>query len=142
MPWYLINGSSGGKMAWDMWALLILIWTVVVAPLRLGFDVTDYCPAGIWVCAGHRHSPAIFSLFASRTLRVWPCLSQVWETIIDICFIVDLLLNFFTTIYIKTGVFQGETMTVDMRIIARNYVRSWFVIDFVSSIPIDVVVRA
>ena len=34
---------------WDMWALVILIYTVVVAPLRLGFMIDNYCPEGIWV---------------------------------------------------------------------------------------------
>ena len=49
IPWYLLDATGTFKVSWDMWALVILMYTVVIAPLRLGFDMTDYCPNSIWV---------------------------------------------------------------------------------------------
>lgn len=97
-------------MAWDMYAILILLYTIVVAPLKIGFDVEDYCPNPVWV----------------------------WEAVVDGSFIFDLLLSFVTGVYTSddTGKEQLVTAPTD---IARIYFRSWFIIDFVSCLPIDMV---
>ena len=72
VPWYIVHPGCFGKVLWDTFAVLILVYTVVLAPLKLGFDVEDYCPSGLW----------------------W------WEAIIDTTFFCDMLLNFVTAVYV------------------------------------------
>ena len=59
------------------------------------------------------------------------------ETIFDIIcsflFIIDIGLNFCTAIKIR-----GVTIT-DHKVIARVYLKSWFIIDFISSLPVDLI---
>ena len=43
VPWYIVHPGSSFKVLWDSFAVVILIYTVVIAPLKLGFDVEDYC---------------------------------------------------------------------------------------------------
>ena len=58
---------------------------------------------------------------------------NIFDIVISFLFILDIGLNFCTSIKIR-----GTTIT-DHKIIARNYLRSWFVIDIVSSIPVDLI---
>ena len=110
MPWYVIDPSSYAKLWWDVWAVLILVYVVVIAPMRLAFMVEDHCPSFMWLL----------------------------EAIIDVCFVVDLFLNFFTAVYVSDSN-MGTTLKTDLRTIACVYLRSWFLIDIVSSAPIDLV---
>ncbi|KAF0755151.1 hypothetical protein AaE_005066, partial [Aphanomyces astaci] len=55
---------------------------------------------------------------------------------LDIFFVVDLLLNFRTAVVV-----YGE-LVQEPRDVAKIYVKSWFVVDFISVFPTDVVVAA
>jgi hypothetical protein len=60
------------------------------------------------------------------------CDLRVPDAIVDLLFIVDVLLNFRTT-YLNANaerVSQGKA-------IARHYLKTWFILDFLSSIPFD-----
>lgn len=58
------------------------------------------------------------------------------------CFVVDLFLNFFTAVYVKDSPSStSETISTSMRVIALSYLTSWFPVDFVSSVPIDLIVN-
>ena len=106
LPWYIIAPDSAFKLWWDTYAVTILIYAVVIAPLRLGFDVEDYCPSGIWIV----------------------------EAVIDICFCIDFFLNFFTAVYAFDS--SGDTfLSSDLRIIALTYLKSWFTIGAHGSLP-------
>lgn len=54
------------------------------------------------------------------------------EKVIDVIFIVDILINFCTS-YAD----DKNKEVVDHRQIAINYLQTWFVLDFISSIPLD-----
>lgn len=109
MSWFVIHPSSRAKMVWDAYAMLILLYTIVIAPLRIGFDIGDVCPSAIWL----------------------------WEFIIDLSFIIDLFLNFVTAVHVYNNGY--EELRVDLKSIARHYLSSWFLVDFVSSLPIDMI---
>ncbi|XP_062342485.1 potassium/sodium hyperpolarization-activated cyclic nucleotide-gated channel 3 isoform X2 [Osmerus eperlanus] len=50
----------------------------------------------------------------------------------DTLFLVDLVLNF------RTGILEDDSQIIlDPKQIRRRYLRSWFMVDFVSSIPVD-----
>ncbi|MFH1321699.1 MAG: ion transporter [Bacteroidota bacterium] len=53
------------------------------------------------------------------------------DVITTICFTVDIFLHFRTTLIIS-----GKLIT-DKKVISRKYLKSWFIIDFLSAIPFD-----
>ncbi|KAK5643336.1 hypothetical protein RI129_007181 [Pyrocoelia pectoralis] len=57
----------------------------------------------------------------------------VVDSIVDVIFFIDIVLNFHTT-FVGPG---GEVVS-DPKIIRMNYLRSWFVIDLLSCLPYDV----
>lgn len=63
--------------------------------------------------------------FTVITVGIW----GIADIIIDLLFIIDVLLNF-NVAYYSTGV-----LILDRKLIAMNYLKSWFALDLVSSIP-------
>ena len=57
----------------------------------------------------------------------------VVDSIVDVIFFIDIVLNFHTT-YVGPG---GEVVS-DPKVIRLNYVKSWFIIDLLSCLPYDV----
>ncbi|XP_016348184.1 potassium/sodium hyperpolarization-activated cyclic nucleotide-gated channel 2-like [Sinocyclocheilus anshuiensis] len=51
----------------------------------------------------------------------------------DTLFLADLVLNF------RTGIMEGDNSQIilDPQVISRRYLRGWFLVDFISSIPVD-----
>ncbi|XP_041758807.1 potassium/sodium hyperpolarization-activated cyclic nucleotide-gated channel 2-like [Coregonus clupeaformis] len=55
-----------------------------------------------------------------------------FNVISDTCFLVDLVLNF------RTGILEGDDQIIlDPKVIRMHYLKTWFVVDFISSIPMD-----
>ena len=57
----------------------------------------------------------------------------VVDSIVDVIFFIDIVLNFHTT-FVGPG---GEVVS-DPKIIRMNYLKSWFIIDLLSCLPYDV----
>ena len=57
----------------------------------------------------------------------------VVDSIVDVIFFIDIVLNFHTT-YVGPG---GEVVS-DPAVIRVNYLKSWFIIDLLSCLPYDV----
>ncbi|KAI5106063.1 potassium/sodium hyperpolarization-activated cyclic nucleotide-gated channel 3 [Silurus meridionalis] len=57
----------------------------------------------------------------------------IFNVVSDTLFLVDLVLNF------RTGIMKEDSTEImlDPKAIRRHYLRSWFVVDFISSIPVD-----
>ncbi|XP_049587377.1 potassium/sodium hyperpolarization-activated cyclic nucleotide-gated channel 3 isoform X2 [Syngnathus scovelli] len=57
----------------------------------------------------------------------------IFNVVSDTLFMVDLVLNF------RTGIIKEDSTEIllDPRAIRHNYLKSWFLVDFVSSIPVD-----
>ena len=56
------------------------------------------------------------------------------DRLVDVFFILDIFFNFFTG-FTTTG-----KIVMDPRRIAREYVRTWFALDVIASVPFDVLV--
>ena len=56
------------------------------------------------------------------------------DSIVDVIFLVDIVLNFHTTFVGPAG----EVIS-DPKLIRMNYVKTWFVIDLLSCLPYDVI---
>ena len=74
------------------------------------------------------------SLLTQLGLTIDSCsLSLSLNSVVDVVFAIDILLNFHTT-FVGPG---GEVVS-DPAIIKRNYIKTWFVIDLLSCLPYDV----
>ena len=62
---------------------------------------------------------------------------QAFDLIVDVLFWIDLVLNFFTPYQSASG-----DWITDKKRMALNYLKSWFVIDFLSCLPIDTIVES
>ena len=69
--------------------------------------------------------------FKIKTMDQLPLL--VIDSMVDVVFFVDIVLNFHTTFVGPSG----EVIS-DPKIIRMNYLKSWFVIDLLSCLPYDV----
>mmetsp|Transcript_17323 Transcript_17323/g.52714 ORF Transcript_17323/g.52714 Transcript_17323/m.52714 type:complete len:608 (+) Transcript_17323:457-2280(+) len=56
---------------------------------------------------------------------------EMIELLIDLSFMTDILLNF------STGYIAHDVVIMNRSLVARNYFRGWFWLDFVSSVPLD-----
>ncbi|XP_068090158.1 potassium/sodium hyperpolarization-activated cyclic nucleotide-gated channel 2 isoform X1 [Hyperolius riggenbachi] len=73
--------------------------------------------------------PVGITFFKDETTTPW----IVFNVVSDTFFLMDLVLNFRTGIVIE----DNTEIILDPQKIKRKYLRTWFVVDFVSSIPVD-----
>jgi hypothetical protein len=60
-------------------------------------------------------------------------LDRAWGTLVDLLFIVDIFVNFFAA-YEVPG---SNTFEVRPSVLAKEYLLSWFWVDLIASIPVD-----
>lgn len=73
--------------------------------------------------------PVGITFFKDETTAPW----IVFNVVSDTFFLMDLVLNFRTGIVIE----DNTEIILDPEKIKKKYLRTWFVVDFVSSIPVD-----
>ncbi|KAK3092310.1 hypothetical protein FSP39_001134 [Pinctada imbricata] len=93
------------KTIWDWVILILTFYTAITVPYNAAFK--------------------------NKTMDQVPIL--VIDSIVDVVFFVDIILNFHTTFVGN----NGEVIS-DSKIIRMNYLKSWFVIDLLSCLPYDV----
>jgi potassium voltage-gated channel Eag-related subfamily H protein len=104
-PPHIILHYSTFKATWDWIILFLTFYTAVMVPYNAAFK--------------------------NKTMDDVPLL--VVDSIVDVIFFIDIILNFHTT-FVGAG---GEVVS-DPKIIRMNYLKSWFVIDLLSCLPYDV----
>ncbi|GMH76025.1 hypothetical protein TrST_g9428 [Triparma strigata] len=101
----IIDPGTKEKTIWDVAIGLLIVFSVAVVPLRLGFDIPATTP--------------------------WMIID--WTT--DILFTFDIFITF------RTGYLDDHNSLVTVPALIRNrYLRFWFVIDLLSTVPIDKIV--
>lgn len=103
---FTIMPSSPGKITFDILMMMCLAYTVTTTPLTLAFGISASCP-----------TPAF-----------------VIDLLIDILFIVDLVANFVTLVPM-TNEAGDAILSGKLDVIAKRYLKTWFVIDAISSLP-------
>lgn len=93
------------KTIWDWIILVLTFYTAIMVPYNVALK--------------NKTSEDIFLL--------------VLDSVVDVIFFIDIVLNFHTT-YVGAG---GEVVS-DPKVIRLNYLKSWFVIDLLSCLPYDV----
>lgn len=101
----MVSSHSTFRIVWDLLLAVLLLVLVVIEPLALG-----YLPNS----ATHRHTVV-----------------GVLSAFIDCFFIIDLILNFRTGFTPRTDAVE----VMDPELCAIYYLKTWFLLDFVSSVP-------
>ena len=83
----------------------------------------------------------VFIMYTAIALPIWIPFEDstsieflVIDTIIDVFFMCDILINF-NTAYENE---DGELVT-NWKTLAKNYIRHWFILDLVSSVPLTLI---
>ncbi|ESO12955.1 hypothetical protein HELRODRAFT_62501 [Helobdella robusta] len=104
-PHHIILHYSAFKTIWDWMILILTFYTSVMVPYN--------------------------AAFRSKTIGDIPLL--VVDSVVDVIFFLDIVLNFHTTFVGPAG-----EIVSDPKIIRMNYLKSWFVVDLLSCLPYDV----
>ena len=99
--YFMFSPNSSSKLGWDLIGFAIIIYQSVVSPYRLWFDVDA---AGFFF---------------------------VLETIMDIFFISDFILNF------NTGIYEKGMLIMKRSTVVYIYLKSWFLIDLLAWFPFE-----
>ena len=96
---FLFDPDSQGKAMWEIAGLFFIIYQSILIPFRLCFEADA---EGTW----------------------WYI-----ETSIDICFILDIFVQF------NSGFYKKGNLINNRKEIVNNYLTTWFLIDCVASFP-------
>lgn len=112
-PFFIIHPHSTFRIIWDIVTVVFLLANAVMIPFNIAFN---------------SEVPVI------GTQRLF-LISDIW-------FMVDIMINLRTGIVSEWGL-ALESVVTDANEIRRQYVRlgGWFLIDFVSSVPWDLIVK-
>ena len=113
IPPFIIDPHTHWKSFWDIWVALLIAYSVIMVPLRVSFLLRSCIFAADWA----------------------------WELFVDCCFFADILLTFRTALILDDPEKQERMVVTDARRIAYHYIKGWFVIDVVSTIPIDTIIE-
>ncbi|EPB78174.1 transporter, cation channel family protein [Ancylostoma ceylanicum] len=105
---HIILHYSTFKTIWDWSILALTFYTAFMVPFNIAFKNREYPGGGIDSVA-------------------------LMDSIVDVIFFADILLNFHTTF-----VGPGGEVVIDPSIIRQNYFKSWFLIDLLSCLPYDI----
>lgn len=78
----------------------------------------------------------LFTPYEVALLKTKFDLLFILNRVIDLVFAMDIYLCFFTAF--RSSPRNGNKLITDLRLIRRRYLSSWFVIDFASTVPLDV----
>ena len=102
---FMWRESDKRRLRWDILIIVLALYTSVVIPLGIAFDFKALDSVGI----------------------------AVFDSVVDLIFMIDLLINFRTT-YISS---QNGDEIYDPKLIAKRYLSGRFIVDLLSSIPFD-----
>ncbi|XP_076128258.1 potassium voltage-gated channel subfamily H member 5a isoform X2 [Alosa pseudoharengus] len=104
-PPHIILHYCTFKTTWDWIILILTFYTAIMVPYNVSFKTKQNNLA--WL---------------------------VVDSVVDVIFLVDIVLNFHTT-FVGPG---GEVIS-DPKLIRMNYLKTWFVIDLLSCLPYDII---
>ncbi|KAM6917478.1 voltage-gated delayed rectifier potassium channel KCNH5 [Lycodopsis pacificus] len=104
-PPHIILHYCTFKTTWDWVILILTFYTAIMVPYNVSFKTR-------------------------QNNIVW----LVLDSVVDVIFLVDIVLNFHTT-FVGPG---GEVIS-DPKLIRMNYLKTWFVIDLLSCLPYDII---
>jgi len=103
----IVHPLSRFRKNWDLVMMVVLLYLAVGLPFRMAF--------------------------------FWDLRSLPWEVsdyALDVFFICDLVLNF-NTAYYEAELTSQKNLVCTRKEIAKNYLKGWFTLDFVCSVPVE-----
>lgn len=116
-PWYIIHPHHKFRLRWDLASIFLILYNALMIPFLLSFVDTK-----------------VSSMTDSSPREEWK--ENVEDFLIDIFFIVDMILNFFSAFE------RDGHIEFDQRKIALNYAKTWLPIDFISAFPFYLVFQS
>lgn len=104
---YLIEEVSRFKQIWDVWCMILVLYVALVVPFRLSLDLED-----------------------NKGLTTF-------NIIMDLCFLVDIVLTFFTAYYDDK---EGKKIKTHKEI-AYKYLKAYFIVDVISIFPFEPIIN-
>ena len=112
LPFLMIRSDATIKTRWDVWIALLIVYSILIVPVRVGFALRACILAADW----------------------W------WDLIVDTCFAIDILLCFRTATVVEDGARSQQILITNPRVLAHRYLCGWFFVDLLSTIPVDTIV--
>jgi hypothetical protein len=100
---------SKTRQMWNATMVVLILWNIIILPIDLAFQVQ----------AGTAWEPL--------------------ELVFDFFFVFDCFMNFFTPFGRKPTKLDISAWEIRRPLIVRNYASGWFLIDFISSIPLNLI---
>jgi voltage-gated potassium channel Kch len=107
----LLHPSSTRKLVWDLLLGILILYSVITVPFRIGFD-----------------QPATGG-------------ADIFDWIVDCFFLMDMGVCF-NTAFFDDSTDQADVLVLDRKRITVKYLKTWFIIDLASTVPIDRIVTA
>uniref|UniRef100_A0AAV2KEP4 Ion transport domain-containing protein n=1 Tax=Knipowitschia caucasica TaxID=637954 RepID=A0AAV2KEP4_KNICA len=104
-PPHIILHYCTFKTTWDWVILILTFYTAIMVPYNVSFK-------------------------NKQSNIIW----LVLDSVVDVIFLVDIVLNFHTTFVGPSG-----EVVSDAKLIRMNYLKTWFVIDLLSCLPYDII---
>uniref|UniRef100_H2Z2I4 Ion transport domain-containing protein n=1 Tax=Ciona savignyi TaxID=51511 RepID=H2Z2I4_CIOSA len=104
---YVIHPYSNFRFYWDFFTLILLLISMLIIPVAITFFNDEM-----------------------RTDRGW----IAFNLALDFWFLTDIIMNFHTGIIVEYG--DGDVI-LDLPTIRSHYLRSWFAVDLISTLPVD-----
>ena len=101
----MVSLNSSIKTNWDIFIIILAIYNSFQIPFEIAFEPPEMETSKFFIA----------------------------NTLIDLCFAIDILIAFRTTFYDSS---TGDEI-FDPKRIAREYLQSRFIIDFISTVPFD-----
>ena len=120
---FIILHYSPFKAVWDWIILLLVLYTAVFTPYSAAFLLNED------EIRMKLNRDAATRLKNAETSKADPLV--IIDLLVDIMFIADILINFRTTFL------QNGEVASDPQLIAKHYVKGWFLIDAIAAIPFD-----
>lgn len=106
LPPYMIHPKAYWRKVWDVAAMGFVLIVLAYTPFELGFNY-------------------VATLNGTGSQAFWWVADMVMATF----FAIDIVLNF------RTAIFVDDELVHDPKVVARHYMRAWFWIDLLSTIP-------
>ena len=133
---FTFRPDSTWKNFWDLFILTLVLFSSFITPYDAAFG-GDNCadenkfPNGCWVMDDTDSPQQRLSVPRNDYFLMSPAQQTYIDWLVDFIFLVDICLTFFT------GFDRGFEVIMDKREIVFKYLRGWFAIDFVATVPWD-----
>ena len=108
---WIILPNNKYKMLWDYIINFIIFYSIIVTPYQIAFTENNY-----------------YSKDGNKI--------NIIDLLMDIFLFIDIILNFFTAFIDKF-----DKLIIDRKKIVFNYLFSWFIIDFISILPLNYITK-